>query len=125
MLAASDFNCNEAARDKDSVRLWNEIAVDGEAIVAGEQREFRFVVADFYGKRSAVGICDVWRVGDDDVEGLGRDGREQIALKKTDSIGDGVLLCVGLCDGEGLRRQIDCRDARGGQLMRKRNGDGA
>ena len=57
MLAASDFNCNEAARDKHSVRLWNQTAVDGEAIVAGEQRQFRLVVADFYGKRGAVGIC--------------------------------------------------------------------
>ena len=114
MLAAAYFKSNEAARDKDSVGLGNEIAVGGESVGTGEQSKFRFVVADLYGKRSAVAFGHIGWVGDDDVEGLARDRCEQIALKKTDSIGDGVLLRVRSRNHQGLRGKVDSRDAREG-----------
>ena len=43
------------------------------------------MVADFDGEGSAVGGGDVGRIGDDDVELLAGDGREEIALEKADS----------------------------------------
>ena len=79
------------------------------------------MVADFDGERGAVGIGDVGRVGDDDVEGLAGDGREKIALQKADSIGDVVALRILARDGE-----RGCRDVDGGDLRRElvREGNG-
>ena len=101
MLAAADFKSDEATGDKDRVCLGNELTVDGEPIAAGEERKFRFVVADLDSERGSIGIGDIGRVGDDDVEGLACDRRKKIALKKTDSISDSVLLRVGSRHGKG------------------------
>ncbi len=68
----------------------NEAAVDVEAVVAGEESEGGFVVADFDGEGVAIGTGHVRRIGDDEFKRLAGDRSEKIALKKADAIGDAI-----------------------------------
>ena len=99
LLAVADFEEEPAAGSERSEGGRDETAVDFEAVVAGEEGEMGFVVADLNGKRREVFGRDVGRIGDDEVELLAGDGSEEIALEKAD--GDGVEVGVFAGNGEG------------------------
>jgi hypothetical protein len=85
----------------------------------------RLMFADFDGDEGAVGVGDVGRVGGDDFESLAGDGGEEVALNKTDSIGDMVAGCVLLGDGECGVRDVDGGEGRVGKLGGESDDDGA
>ena len=80
LLAVADFECDEAAGGESGEGLRDEATVDFEAVIAGEEGEGWFVIADFDGEGIAIGGGDVGRIGDDEVELLAGDGREEVAL---------------------------------------------
>ena len=103
LLAVADFERDEAAGGESGEGLRDEAAVDFEAVVAGEEGEGWFVIADFDGEGIAIGGGDVGRIGDDEVELLAGDGREEIALEKAD--GNSVAICVFFGAGESAMRR--------------------
>src|SRR5258707_7509003 len=62
-LAEADFKQKESAGPYDGRGGGDQAAEDVEALCAGEQRKRRFVIADFNGKRWAVGFGDVRGIG--------------------------------------------------------------
>ncbi len=84
LLAVADFERDETAGDESGEGLRDEATIDAEPVVSGKKSEGRFVIADFYGKRVAVGCGDVGRVRDDDFETLFGDGGEKVAFKEAD-----------------------------------------
>ena len=85
----------------------NETAIDFEAVVASEEGDVGFVVANFYGDEGAVGIGNVRRVGDDDFEVLAGHGREEIAVQEADLLGQVVAGRISARDCECGLRDID------------------
>ena len=100
-LAAADFEQQKAAGDERGEGLGDEATADVEAVGAGEKGEGRFVIADLDGEGVAVGQRNVRRIGDHDLELLLGDGREQIALKEVDLVGNAVAVGVPARDGQG------------------------
>ena len=94
LLAVSDFERDETAGNESGESLEDETAVDLKAVVAGEEGDVRFVIADFDGERVAVGGRDVGWVRDDDFEALIGDGGEKVALEKADAICESELFGI-------------------------------
>ena len=122
-LAVADFEEEPAAGLERGEGGGDEAAVDGESIGAGEERGVGLEVADFGVERGEVGVGDVGRVGDDEVEDFTGDGGEEIALEEAD--GDSVALCVFFGESECGRGEVDGGDAGLGQVVRERDGEDA
>jgi len=86
-LTIADFEGDEAAGDEAGEGLWDETAVDVEAVGAGVDGRGWLVVADFYGECGAIDFGNIGRVGDDDFEFLVGDGSEEIVVEKSNLIG--------------------------------------
>ena len=123
LLAISDFEGDEAAWNERREGGGNEAAVDVEAIVAGEEGERGFVVADFDGEGVAISAGNVRRIGDDEIELFTGNGGEEIALKKADAIVDAVAFCVCFGEGEGRFGDVCGCDLCLGQVVREGNSD--
>src|ERR1700739_1315041 len=93
LLAVADFERDETAGDESGEGLRDEATIDAEPVV-GEEGECGLVIANFDGEGIAIGGGDVWRVGDDNVEGLAVDWGEEIALEEANdnSVATRVLL---------------------------------
>jgi len=125
LLAEAEFEDEIAAGDEGSMSGRDEAAVDFEAVVAAEEGDVGFVLADFDGDKRAVGVGNVGWVGGDDFESLARDGGEEVALKEADVAGDVVAGSVLASDGEGGVGDVDGGEGRVTKLSSKGNDDGA
>lgn len=97
-LAEAEFECEVSAWYESGVRLWNEAAVYGEAVVAAEEGDVRLVFQDFDGDQGAIFVRDIGRIGDDDFELLSSDRGEEIALKESDMIGKPDPFGIPFCN---------------------------
>jgi hypothetical protein len=68
VLVEADLEEEVAAGLEVARRLRDEAADDGEAVAAGRERDTRFVLAHLALESREVGLGDVGRIGDDDVE---------------------------------------------------------
>lgn len=95
LLAAANFERDEAAGCECGEGLRNEASIDVESVVTGEQREGWFVIANFDGEGVAVCGGNVGWVGDDQVEGFASDRGEEIALEQADGAIVGLSVLFG------------------------------
>ena len=92
-LSVANLQRQKPTGDERSSRVRNQAPIDVQS-APGKQRQPRLVVTHFHGQRSAVALCNVRRIRDDNLELLARNRRKQIALDKTNAIRDPVSLRI-------------------------------
>jgi hypothetical protein len=108
-------------------RFQHQSLIHFNATWSGKKRRAWFVVANFALERGGVGIGDVRRIADDQIEErLGRifkgGQREQIGLDEADAVGEVMARGVASRNFEGGAGSIRCDDFSVGQFVGERDG---
>ena len=99
LLAEADLEDKPAVGDEQIEGAGDEAAIDGQAIVSGEKRGVRLVVADLDGETLTFGCRNIGGIRRKDVEGLTCERGEQVAFEESDPVFEVIALRIFLCDG--------------------------
>jgi hypothetical protein len=112
-------------------RLGDEAADYEQAVAAGRERDTRLVFAHLALESFEIGLSDVGRIGDDDVEArtlrfvVFAPGVEAVRLAELEAVAHAVALGVARRDAQRRRRDVGTDAARVAALAQQRDRDAA
>ncbi len=111
LLRRSDLHDQAASGLQPVGRASDEAVEDREAVRPSVQGRVRLVVANAGRQGGEVGVGDVRRVAEDEIEALaGWERSEQVAFEKADALGDAVFGRVAGGHGQRRRAHVHRRD---------------